>query len=82
MEKGLKNATPNNGRLITILSIDGGGIRGIIPATILTFLESQLQVYIDRGHRKLQNVTYSLIFMVCFFRLIYLTICICMIIIV
>ncbi|KAL4566287.1 hypothetical protein LXL04_030401 [Taraxacum kok-saghyz] len=43
MEKGLKNATPNNGRLITILSIDGGGIRGIIPATILAFLESQLQ---------------------------------------
>ncbi|KAG2666370.1 hypothetical protein I3760_15G056000 [Carya illinoinensis] len=29
--------------LITILSIDGGGIRGIIPATILAFLESQLQ---------------------------------------
>ncbi|PWA49382.1 PATATIN-like protein 4 [Artemisia annua] len=31
------------GKLITILSIDGGGIRGIIPATILAFLESQLQ---------------------------------------
>ncbi|KAL4566286.1 hypothetical protein LXL04_030400 [Taraxacum kok-saghyz] len=43
MEKGLRNAPPNNGKLITILSIDGGGIRGIIPATILTFLESQLQ---------------------------------------
>ncbi|KAG6674691.1 patatin-like protein 2 [Carya illinoinensis] len=28
---------------ITILSIDGGGIRGLIPATILAFLESQLQ---------------------------------------
>ncbi|KAI8014962.1 Patatin-like protein 2 [Camellia lanceoleosa] len=27
----------------TILSIDGGGIRGIIPATVLTYLESQLQ---------------------------------------
>ena len=34
------------GKLITVLSIDGGGIRGIIPATILAFLESQLQVYI------------------------------------
>ncbi|KAK9269841.1 hypothetical protein L1049_025414 [Liquidambar formosana] len=29
--------------LITILSIDGGGIRGIIPGTILAYLESQLQ---------------------------------------
>lgn len=35
---------PNYGNLITVLSIDGGGIRGIIPATILSFLESQLQV--------------------------------------
>ncbi|XP_050205822.1 patatin-like protein 1 [Mercurialis annua] len=31
------------GERITVLSIDGGGIRGIIPATILTFLESKLQ---------------------------------------
>ncbi|KAJ4844958.1 Patatin-like protein 2, partial [Turnera subulata] len=34
---------PTFGNLITILSIDGGGIRGIIPATILAYLESQLQ---------------------------------------
>ncbi|XP_055804652.1 patatin-like protein 2 isoform X1 [Solanum dulcamara] len=34
---------PNTGRLITILSIDGGGIRGIIPGVILAYLESQLQ---------------------------------------
>ncbi|OIW14863.1 hypothetical protein TanjilG_30582 [Lupinus angustifolius] len=34
---------PTYGNLITILSIDGGGIRGIIPATILAFLESKLQ---------------------------------------
>ena len=26
---------------IRILSIDGGGIRGIIPATVLTHIESQ-----------------------------------------
>lgn len=32
------------GERITVLSIDGGGIRGIIPATILSFLESKLQV--------------------------------------
>ncbi|KAL9177067.1 hypothetical protein ABFS82_01G034400 [Erythranthe guttata] len=34
---------PTNGNLVTILSIDGGGIRGIIPAKILEFLESELQ---------------------------------------
>ncbi|KAG8049949.1 hypothetical protein GUJ93_ZPchr0009g2155 [Zizania palustris] len=34
---------PTYGNLITVLSIDGGGIRGIIPAVILTFLESELQ---------------------------------------
>ncbi|KAF8377525.1 hypothetical protein HHK36_030907 [Tetracentron sinense] len=34
---------PTYGNLITILSIDGGGIRGIIPGTILAYLESQLQ---------------------------------------
>ncbi|KAL4196942.1 hypothetical protein AMTRI_Chr04g248800 [Amborella trichopoda] len=34
---------PRYGKQITILSIDGGGIRGIIPATILSFLESELQ---------------------------------------
>ncbi|KAL1824331.1 hypothetical protein DCAR_0312392 [Daucus carota subsp. sativus] len=31
------------GRTVTVLSIDGGGIRGIIPGTILAFLESKLQ---------------------------------------
>nr|BAJ93392.1 predicted protein [Hordeum vulgare subsp. vulgare]BAJ94292.1 predicted protein [Hordeum vulgare subsp. vulgare] len=30
-------------KLVTILSIDGGGVRGIIPATILAFLEKELQ---------------------------------------
>ncbi|BFG18439.1 hypothetical protein CerSpe_047130 [Prunus speciosa] len=35
--------SPTNGSLITVLSIDGGGIRGIIPGTILNFLESELQ---------------------------------------
>ncbi|GLT47009.1 hypothetical protein SLA2020_207320 [Shorea laevis] len=34
---------PTYGNLITILSIDGGGIRGVIPGIILNFLESELQ---------------------------------------
>ncbi|KAL0377727.1 UNVERIFIED_CONTAM: Patatin-like protein 1 [Sesamum radiatum] len=34
---------PKQGNLITILSIDGGGVRGIIPGVILGYLESQLQ---------------------------------------
>ncbi|XP_031480571.1 patatin-like protein 2 [Nymphaea colorata] len=34
---------PAYGKLITILSIDGGGVRGIIPGAILRFLESELQ---------------------------------------
>ncbi|KVH92575.1 Acyl transferase/acyl hydrolase/lysophospholipase, partial [Cynara cardunculus var. scolymus] len=29
--------------VVTVLSIDGGGVRGIIPATLLSFLESKLQ---------------------------------------
>lgn len=32
------------GKKIAVLSIDGGGVRGIIPGTILAFLESQPQV--------------------------------------
>ncbi|KAK1302780.1 hypothetical protein QJS10_CPB12g01571 [Acorus calamus] len=34
---------PIYGNLVTVLSIDGGGIRGIVPAMILDFLESKLQ---------------------------------------
>lgn len=34
---------PSQGRLITVLSIDGGGIRGLIPSTIIACLESKLQ---------------------------------------
>lgn len=30
-------------RMVTVLSIDGGGVRGIIPARILGHLESKLQ---------------------------------------
>ena len=48
MEKSLlpQIQPPTYGNLVTILSIDGGGIRGIIPATILARLETRLQVEI------------------------------------
>ncbi|WOG93107.1 hypothetical protein DCAR_0312388 [Daucus carota subsp. sativus] len=35
--------TKAKGKFVTVLSIDGGGIRGIIPGTVLAFLESKLQ---------------------------------------
>lgn len=35
---------PSMGNTVTVLSIDGGGIRGLIPGTILVYLESQFQV--------------------------------------
>jgi hypothetical protein len=35
---------PSYGSTVTVLSIDGGGVRGIIPGTILAFLEKKLQV--------------------------------------
>lgn len=38
------SAAGTKGKMATILSIDGGGIRGIIPGTALAFLESKLQV--------------------------------------
>ncbi|XP_047306207.1 patatin-like protein 2 [Impatiens glandulifera] len=45
---------PTFGNLITVLSIDGGGIRGIIPGTILQFLESELQK-LDGKHARLAD---------------------------
>ncbi|AEE86745.1 Acyl transferase/acyl hydrolase/lysophospholipase superfamily protein [Arabidopsis thaliana] len=38
-----KNKPPSCGSLVTILSLDGGGVRGIIAGVILAFLEKQLQ---------------------------------------
>lgn len=42
LQPPLTNAI-TKGRLATVLSIDGGGIRGIIPGTSLAFLEAKLQ---------------------------------------
>lgn len=44
MERNLSCQPPTYGNFITILGIDGGGIRGLIPGVILANLESQLQV--------------------------------------
>ena len=49
---------PTFGNLITILSIDGGGIRGIIPGIIIDFLESELQVPLYVAFFKNIIVTY------------------------
>ncbi len=45
-----EQAKGNRGKRLTILSIDGGGVRGLIPATILADLEGKLQV-----NKTLQN---------------------------
>ncbi|CAD5194837.1 unnamed protein product [Musa acuminata subsp. malaccensis] len=34
---------PSFGKRVTVLCIDGGGVRGLIPATIIAFLEAELQ---------------------------------------
>ncbi|XP_020152811.1 patatin-like protein 1 [Aegilops tauschii subsp. strangulata] len=39
------------GQRVTVLTIDGGGIRGIIPGTILAFLEAKLQELDGPGAR-------------------------------
>jgi hypothetical protein len=44
MENNYACPPPSKGNLITVLSIDGGVVKGIIPATFLAFLESKLQV--------------------------------------
>lgn len=41
-----RSPAPSYGNIVTVLSIDGGGVRGIIPGTILAFLEEKLQVSI------------------------------------
>uniref|UniRef100_A0A0D9X8X2 Patatin n=1 Tax=Leersia perrieri TaxID=77586 RepID=A0A0D9X8X2_9ORYZ len=38
-----QDSSPDKVKMVTVLSIDGGGVRGIIPATILAFLEKELQ---------------------------------------
>jgi len=51
-EEEAEQPSGDRGRRITILSIDGGGVRGIIPATMLAELESCLQ-RLDGGDKRL-----------------------------
>ncbi|KAK0604464.1 hypothetical protein LWI29_015908 [Acer saccharum] len=46
---------PKYGKLITVLSVDGGGIRGIISGVILAYLESQLQELDDDKDARLAD---------------------------
>ncbi|MED6219212.1 hypothetical protein PIB30_033826 [Stylosanthes scabra] len=39
----LPAAHSSKGKLLTVLSIDGGGIKGLIPAVVLEFLEGELK---------------------------------------
>lgn len=41
--EGARQNTLDKDKVVTVLSIDGGGVRGIIPATILAFLEEELK---------------------------------------
>ncbi|CAN1814651.1 Patatin-like protein 1 [Linum perenne] len=44
MEEGRTSSSKHKfGKLVTVLSIDGGGVRGIIPGVVLAYLESKLQ---------------------------------------
>ncbi|TVU05523.1 hypothetical protein EJB05_48689, partial [Eragrostis curvula] len=40
---GARRDSPDKVKLVSVLSIDGGGVRGIIPAKILAVLEEKLQ---------------------------------------
>ncbi|XP_027368164.1 patatin-like protein 2 [Abrus precatorius] len=53
-EAFVPSRTIDDERLVTVLSIDGGGIRGIIPGIILDFLETELQK-LDGDHVRLAD---------------------------
>jgi hypothetical protein len=46
---------PAFGNIVTVLTIDGGGVRGIIPGTILAFLEEKLQELDERPDARIAD---------------------------
>ncbi|GER47813.1 patatin group A-3 [Striga asiatica] len=54
MVQVFKSDSQAYGQLIRVLSIDGGGVRGIIPGVILGFLESELQK-LDGPHARIAD---------------------------
>jgi len=38
-------SSQSHGSITTILTIDGGGVKGIIPATVLDYLDKALKVH-------------------------------------
>lgn len=50
-----RSPPPAYGSIVTVLSIDGGGVRGIIPGTILAFLEEKLQEFDGRQDARLAD---------------------------
>jgi hypothetical protein len=57
LAEGARQNSSDKEKLITVLSIDGGGIRGIIPATILAFLEEELKVRCLYVHIYLSSIS-------------------------
>jgi len=48
----LSSPSGNGRKVVRILTVDGGGVRGIIPATILEGIEEQLHTGLKSGERK------------------------------
>ncbi|WVZ92494.1 hypothetical protein U9M48_038554 [Paspalum notatum var. saurae] len=59
LSRGASSSTastpPAYGSIVTVLSIDGGGVRGIIPGTILAFLEEKLQEIDERPDARIAD---------------------------
>ncbi|TVU49872.1 hypothetical protein EJB05_01211, partial [Eragrostis curvula] len=54
-QRPVQPAPKSREKLTRVLTIDGGGIRGLIPGTILEFLERELQKQDDRSDARLAD---------------------------
>ena len=67
-EECKKHIPPRYGKLITVLSLDGGGVRGIISGVVLAKLEHYLQVIYTHD---IYSISYSLINYIYMFQIPY-----------